>query len=196
MTPGYFSAIDTTLSGMDTPVFTTINGGNSPTGTKTVTDTTGMNSITLTATGEEPVWVVVVPQVPNTTDVLVTPEVTSVNFWTSDSEVVPQVRWVGEKIVLEKFFGPGYQGDLVDFSLNMQNATLEGLEGTQLGNLNNTTTSVWDVVSTSGWARCMLVSQEQGEINVNLALYNTGNGALDYRVTARLSTSIPSTYTT
>jgi len=31
-----------------------------------------------------------------------------VNFWTREMEVVPQVRWAGEKIVLEKNFFGGY----------------------------------------------------------------------------------------
>jgi hypothetical protein len=180
MTAGYFpgpTGLDYYFSHLAKPIFTTITGGMAPTMTTTFTTPTGMNSIALHATGEEPVWVVVVPEYPNTTDVLVTPEVTSVNFWTSEMEVVPQVRWVGEKIVLEKFFGVELAGHLVHFSLNMQNATLEGLQGSQLGNLNNTTTSVWDVVSTTGWARCMLVAQDPGEVIVNLALYSFGSGA-------------------
>jgi hypothetical protein len=180
MTAGYFpgpTGLDYYFSHLAKPIFTTITGGMAPTMTTTFTTPTGMNSIALHATGEEPVWVVVVPEYPNTTDVLVTPEVTSVNFWTSEMEVVPQVRWVGEKIVLEKFFGAELAGHLVHFSLNMQNATLEGLQGSQLGNLNNTTTSVWDVVLTTGWACCMLVAQDPGEVIVNLALYSIGSGA-------------------
>jgi hypothetical protein len=181
MTPGYFANLNTTMSNMPDPIFTTITNGMTPSETTTVTGVSGANSISIHATGEEPVWVVVVPEYPNTSNVLVTPEVTSVNFWTSEMEVVPQVRWVGEKIVLEKYFGPALAGRLVHFSLNMQNATLEGLQGSQLGNLNNTTTSVWDVVSTSGpnpgWARCILVAQDPGEVIVNLALYSVGSGA-------------------
>ena len=165
------------------------------TDTVTVTGVEGTNSIELLTTGEEPVWVVVVPEYPSTSNVLVTPEVTSVNFWTSENVVVPQVRWVGEKIVLEKFFGEGYAGSLVHFAVNKQNTTLEGLEGSQMGNLNNTTTSVWDVVSTTGWARCMLVSQDTGKVVVNLALYDRSSGR-EPPATAKLSINTSLTYST
>jgi hypothetical protein len=73
---------------------------------QTVTDANGNSSVGLITTGEESVQVVVIPQYPfGSVNIDVTPEVTSYDFFTTEMDVVPQVRWAGEKIVLEKNFG-------------------------------------------------------------------------------------------
>jgi len=114
LTPGFFHTADNKgvndiISNLPRATFTQIKNGDMPdyTSITTFTGASGENTIEVGASGEEPVFVVVVPEYPNTSNVLVTPEVTQVNFWTAEMEKVPQVRWAGEKIVLEKFFGTG-----------------------------------------------------------------------------------------
>jgi len=163
---------------------------NGPKFTTTFTPASGISSVTVTTTGEEPVLVVVVPQYPNgAVPELDTPiEWTKINFWTSEMEKVSQVRWAGEKIVLEKFFGtevrpnsqPGatapipWYGTLVRFSLENQSpGALEGIgPGGILGNFTNTSQTVWTIVDRDGYARVILVSEAPGEADVDLAVYN------------------------
>jgi hypothetical protein len=219
LTPGFFHTADNKgvndiISKMPRAAFTEIKNGDMPdyTSITTFTGASGENTITVGARGEEPVFVVVVPEYPNTSDVLVTPEVTQVNFWTAEMEKVPQVRWAGEKIVLEKFFGTGtypveveytgvgagdgqiiqvpWVGTPVRFSLENQSpGSLEGIgdpipplapvyapDGTA-GTVNNLQSTVWGEVMKDGYARCMLVCEDQGEVDVDLAVYN----AYDWR---------------
>jgi hypothetical protein len=195
MAPGFFhtltnDGVNDVIENLPRATFATFVGDG--TYQVTVTDANGSSGLDISSIGEEPIWVVVVPEYPNTSNVEVTPEVISINFWTSEMEKVPQVRWAGEKIVLEKYFGPRYAGALVRFSLENQSpGALEGLQGTQLGNLNNTAQTVWDVVSTgsdAGWARCMLVSEAPGEVDVDLALYNQYGGSSSEPVDPTMTT--------
>jgi len=196
MTPGFFhtagnTGVDDVISDLPRATFTTFLPAKTDTETVTVSDSDGMSDVDLWAVGEEPVWVVVVPEYPNTDNVLVTPEVTQVNFWTAEMEKVPQVRWAGEKIVLEKFFGTGtypveivvdsqpriiqqkWVGTPVRFSLENQSpGALEGIGTPPSGGVSNTAQTVWGVVMDDGYARCMLVSEDQGEVDVDLAVYN------------------------
>jgi hypothetical protein len=147
---------------------------------QTITNVNGKSTITVNATGEEAVLMVVVPAYPITGEIPVVLEWTKLNFWTSEMEVVPQVRWAGEKIVLEKFFSTDWNGRAVRFSKEAQGpGNLEGL-GAGVQNTTNTATTVWTTVGTDGYARCMLVSQDPGEVDVDLAVYysadpNAGN---------------------
>jgi hypothetical protein len=155
-------------------LFTTFSGGG--TVSQTTSSATGSSAVTINATGEEPVLVVVVPAYPVTGELPVMLEWTKLNFWTSEMEVVPQVRWAGEKIVLEKFFSTSWSGRIVRFSKEAQGpGNLEGI-GTGVNNTTNTSTTVWTTIGTDGYARCMLVSQDPGEVAVDLAVYYP-NGA-------------------
>jgi len=136
-----------------------------------VTDMTGSSSENITADGEEAVQVVVVPQYPfSTVNIAVTPEVTSYDFYTTEMEVVPQVRWAGEKIVLEKFWGEAFDGMWVKYSLQNQSVgNLEAIFSTGM-NATNTDTSVWTQV-TDGYAACILTSSDEGVADVTAAMY-------------------------
>jgi len=63
----------------------------------TVTGANGQSSVNIGAWFEENVQIVVIPEYPNDMNRVVVPEVTSYNFKTYEMEVVPQVRWAGEK---------------------------------------------------------------------------------------------------
>jgi hypothetical protein len=148
---------------------------------QTVTGNTGSSSVTLNATGEQAVQVVVVPEYPlgAITNIPVTPEIISYAFYTTEAEVVPQVRWAGEKIVLEKYWGPtpgsagsSFAGKWVKFSLENQSVgTLEGISGTQFNVLNGST--VWVTVDANGGAAVILTSSDTGTSSVVAGLYAT-----------------------
>jgi hypothetical protein len=140
---------------------------------QTVTGAAGWNEVGLTATGEEAVQVVVIPEYPGLSQQLVTPEVTTWDFFTTEMEVVPQVRWAGEKIVLEKYFGPTYNEEMVKFSLQNQSVgALEGIQG--VTNYVNAG-AVWTPV-VNGFASCILVSSDAGVANVTAGLYEGVEG--------------------
>jgi hypothetical protein len=152
--------------------FTAPNAGHTA---RTVTGAAGTSTVGLTASGEEAVQVVVIPEYPNDPQIDVTPEVTSWDFYTTEMEVVPQVRWAGEKIVLEKYFGTTYNGQWVKFALQNQSVgALEGIAGIQ--NLVNSS-AVWTQV-TNGFASAILVSSDAGVSNVTAGLYSGPDGFL------------------
>jgi hypothetical protein len=140
-----------------------------------VTGALGTATASLYANGEEAVQVVVIPEYPNDPQIDVIPEVTSWDFFTTEMEVVPQVRWAGEKIVLEKYFGTAYNGRWVKFAL--QNQSVGALEG--IAGLNNTLNggTVWTQVA-NGFASCILVSSDAGVSNVTAGLYSGVEGTL------------------
>jgi len=136
-----------------------------------VTGTNGQNSVNLIATGEEAVQVVCVAHYPGDPQIMITPEITSWDFFTTESEVVPQVRWAGEKIVLEKYFGPSYNGETATFSLQNQSiGSLEAITGNGTDSYSNSVS----VVVTNGFASAILTSSDQGEANVVAGLYEDG----------------------
>jgi len=134
----------------------------------------GKNSVSIYAKGEEAVQVICVAHYPSTinTQLPITPEKATWDFFTTESEVVPQVRWAGEKIVLEKYFGPSYEGKYVEFSL--ENQSVGALEGI-LEEDDFDAGSVWTEV-VNGFASCILVSSDQGVANVVAGLYEKENG--------------------
>jgi hypothetical protein len=145
---------------------------------KTITNYSGQNgsspTVTLYAKGEEAVQIVVIPEYPvGTVNFPIVPEITSYDFYTTEMDVVPQVRWAGEKIVLEKNFGMGtgtYASDWVKFSLQNQSVgSLEAVAGTQ--NIVNGDT-VWTRIDQYGFASCILTSSDEGVSQVTAALYN------------------------
>jgi len=141
---------------------------------QTVTDETGASTVDFATWGEEAVVIVVIPQYPDVIQQDVTPEIATWNFGTYETESVPQVRWVGEKIVLEK----NYSSDLVGSWVNFVIVTDEGGALEQFGippaGMNNTSngTSVWTVVNADGVASVILTSDTPVQVGVRAALYN------------------------
>jgi len=164
--------------------FSPISNGNA-TFTQTVTGGNGSSNVIISATGEEAVQIVVVPQYPITSNtssavnIPVTPEVTTWDFYTTEAEVVPQVRWVGEKIVLEKYWGPdpvtannSFNGYPVQFSLQLGSVgVLEPINGATLG--PNIATNV----DNNGGSSCILTSSDTGVSNVVAGLYSKSTNA-------------------
>jgi hypothetical protein len=138
-----------------------------------VTNAAGQNTVSLYASGEEAVQVIVIPEYPGDPQIFITPEITTYNFYTTEAEVVPQVRWAGEKIVLEKYFGSTYNGRDVCFSL--QNGSVGSLEGISANESYGN--SAWTTIQ-NGFASCILVSSDAGVANVVAGLYSGVNGAL------------------
>lgn len=137
---------------------------------------TGLTGVSLVACGEEAVKVVVVAKYPNglhATEWPVSPEIIGWNFWTQEVEIVPQVRWVGEKIVLEKQFGTNYATQDVCFTLTSGSGTLEVIVPSpnympQTGMQD----TVWTPVDSLGVARCILTSVDPNACVVSAALYD------------------------
>jgi hypothetical protein len=138
---------------------------------QTVTGANGQSTIQLLASGEEAVQVVVIPEYPGDPQIPIIPEMTSYNFYTTEAEVVPQVRWAGEKVVLEKYFGTTYNGKDVSFSIQDGSAALEGISANEsYGN------SAWTTVQ-NGFASCILVASNPGVVDVVAGLYEANQGA-------------------
>jgi hypothetical protein len=137
-------------------------------------DVIGLTEVYLDACGEESVKIVVVAKYPDRlhyTEWAVFPEIISWNFWTQEVEKVPQVKWAGEEIVLEKQFGVSYSGNPVNFILEGQSiGALEGLSPQDNRDANGR--SVWTTVDELGVARALLHSQSQGKSNVICLLYD------------------------
>jgi hypothetical protein len=142
---------------------------------QTVTPASGGSSLPIYTNGVEGVQIVVIPQYPNFpayVNLPVTPEVTSWDFYNTEAEDVPQVRWAGEKIVLDHNFGAFPANARVKFSLQNQSVgSLEGITGvynfTDAG-------AVWTALD-NGTASCILVSSDPGVAYVTAGLYVGGN---------------------
>lgn len=93
----------------------------------------------------------------------------SINWWTQQLDKVPQVRWAGEKIVLEKEFGTNYIGQDVSFKLDGQSIGL--LEGVYVDD-DDYADTIWTTVQSDGVARCILTSEETGEADVTATLWD------------------------
>jgi len=85
----------------------------------------------------------------------------------------PQVRWAGEKIVLEKDWGPDAAVALVGFFLE------EGVIGNMIP-LNDTTSwasedarTVFTTCDCSGVARAMFETEQQGQVDIKCVLYGS-----------------------
>lgn len=144
----------------------------------------GLTGVELVVCGEESVKVVVVAKYPDELHYnqwFVFPEVISWNFWTQEVEKVPQVRWAGEKIVLEKQFGVSYAGSAVLFNLENQSCgSLFPVEmkpllaGTIDGNSQPMgSQQVLTYVDETGVARAILESEVQCQCDVTASLYDT-----------------------
>ena len=145
-------------------------------------DEMGWTGNILVANGEEAVKVVVVATYPNIggPEWPVFAEITGWNFWTEQLEKVPQVRWAGEEIILEKYFGTIYKDQPVKFQLENQSpGALAEVEPGNNGFANLTPISgggsreVWTTVGLDGVARCDLLSEAPGEVDVDCLLYDS-----------------------
>jgi len=133
----------------------------------------GKAQVYLGAWFEEVVKVVVVPEYPVSptwANRFVIPEVTSYSFTTYEYESVPQVRWVGEKIVLEANFGASYVGQPVKFYF--QNQSVGALESITAP--SGEAATVWTTVNSDGIASVILTSNVNGVSDVVAALYAKG----------------------
>jgi len=145
---------------------------------QTITGVDGTNTVDLWSDGEEAIQVVVVPEYPYDPQKDVVPEVTTVNFWTREMEVVPQVRWAGEKIVLEKNFFMGAAPELeqgeyfwVRFTLTGNSkAHLESILETPEDGVNDGQTCD-AIIDEYGFASVILYCPTQGDIDVSATLY-------------------------
>jgi hypothetical protein len=167
-------------------VFTNGNP-NDGTTTTTVSGSDGTTTVYFSADAEECVRIICLATYPNQpAEYLVRPEFTSWNFWTQEMEKVPQVRWAGEKIVLEKYWGQLSDSErgryVVRYSLEQQSpGTLErvtqlSLLGLDAGNLLNDATSVWCDIDSDGVSRAILTSEKPGECDVTMSLYYDPRG--------------------
>lgn len=134
----------------------------------TATNAAGSSTVSIecVAMGGEAVLVVIVPDYPNigpATEVPVLLETAKVNFWVYESEVVPQVRWVGEKIVLEKFFGTAFAGSDAIVSVDPP-GRLQAIYANDEAYTNSLTT----VVQSDGYVRAKLVCAEPKELFIDV----------------------------
>jgi hypothetical protein len=147
---------------------------------QTTTDATGTSTVKIGSWGAEGIRIVVIPEYPNDPQINIVPEVT---IWTTsiaEMESVPQVRWIGEKIVLEKNFGASLAGSLVNFTvttgsddaiLEPMNSSIDTASFPQLMNLSSNGRSVWTVVDDTGVASVILTSDVPEQVSVRLAFY-------------------------
>jgi len=178
----YVQFVDPTLSanwGYDQWHHTT-NGTNGWLGTGPIQKISGVDgtaSVTIGAWFEENVKIVVVPEYPNNPNIKVGVEVTSYNFGTRELEVVPQVRWAGEKIVLEANYGIGTAGYNVTFSVHPEGVGI--LE--PIGDDDGLAATVFTTVAADGIASVILKSNTSGQADVTAALKEIPNQQ-DFRV--------------
>jgi len=197
MTPGEanpaplhnYTAGLTGMAGSMVPArFARISGGTTPPGTaytqntyiQTVSDAFGGSRIDITTTGEESIKILVIPEYAGDPEITTTPEVATYNFKTREMEVVPQVRWAGEKIVLEANFG--HTGDTEDYYVkwslsNDSPGLLTSVNGVGEFNLTNTTLTVWAPIdNVTGLSQVMLECANQGQVDVVATLYLAPEG--------------------
>jgi hypothetical protein len=169
--------------------FAQITGGTTPPGTaytrytyiRTISGADGTSQITITTNGEESIKIVVIPEYPGDPQIATTPEVTTYNFKTREMEVVPQVRWAGEKIVLEADFGVTSElasGYYVKWSLSNESpGSLTSVNGISAFNYTNTSMTVWAPINAvTGLSQVMLECANQGQVDVVATLYLASNG--------------------
>jgi hypothetical protein len=139
----------------------------------------GMTGMSVEAWGEESVIIVVVAEYKDGLSqggqYPVSPEIETWNFWTQQVEKVPQVRWAGDEIILEKYFGTVYNEFDVNFVLEQQSPGALASVTDPNDNRDANARSIWTTV-VNGTAQCDLISEDQGEVDVDCLLYDeSGN---------------------
>jgi len=158
--------LNNAISILPRAAFTTFLGDG--TAMDTTTDALGLSGVSLVnaGMGGEAVLVVIVPDYPAigpVTEIPVQLETAKVNFWVYESEVVPQVRWVGEKIVLEKYFGIAFAGS--DATVSVTGAgRLQSIYATDDAGTNILHT----LVQPDGYVRAKLVCAEPQELFIDV----------------------------
>jgi len=87
----------------------------------------------------------------------------------------PQVRWAGEKIVLEKKWGVEYAGDLVGFFLeegSIGNLIPLPVETDSSFLVSGDARTAFTTVGSDGIARGMFETEQQGEVDIKCVLYD------------------------
>jgi len=145
-------------------------------GTKiqTVTDASGSSTVYIDAWDKEAVKIVVIPEYPNFIEQLVTPEIATWNFAKAETAIVPQVRWVGEKIVLERYYTPQLAGRVVNFAITTGSAEARLINfkaAPPIFLLADTERSVYTVIDGFGTASVILVCDSPEMVVVDAHLY-------------------------
>jgi len=160
--------------------FTTFSNGQ--TYIQTITDGTGSSTVSFSSNGAESVKIVVVPEYPGDPEIDTTIEVATYSFKKANIEAVPQVRWAGEKAILEADFGTvSPTENVVKFSLgNESNGELSAVAeyANDEYNLTNTTQTVWvgPDPNTGSMFPVAVEAQKEGKVVVDATLYAlTGN---------------------
>jgi len=138
---------------------------------RTISGVDGSSTVNIAAWFMEKVTVVVIPEYPNDPNRTVTPEIAFYSFNNNQIDIVPQVRWAGEKIVLEAVFGEGVSGDVNFYLQNQSVGTLEGIDDDSEGS------TVWTETNDNGTATVILTSDVAGQADVTAALYPHGPDA-------------------
>jgi len=152
---------------------------------QTITGPDGSNTVEIFPDYPGAAKVVVVPEYPGNPQLPVETEVATVNFEMREMEVVPQIRWAGEKIVLEKNFfnGAPPANFFVRFTATGNSkASLEPYGGIPAGYTGvvqdgQTVDAVIDPVT--GFASVILYCPVQGCIDVSATLYQIVQGTAE-----------------
>jgi len=177
LVPGETQALKDQVATFATPELVKFQGSSWPKihYRQTVSDGSGQATATLIAEGPEAVKVVVIPEYPfeGGVNIPVIPEVTEHTFYITQNEIVPQVRWAGEKVVLERYYGQGNDDHWVKFTL----------DGQSIGALYPVSThdeisdsAVWTQVDHDGFASVILEASDQGQATVYAGLYEQRRG--------------------
>jgi len=148
---------------------------------QTTTNLAGQSTVTLVASAQEAVQVVVVPNYPTGNNQNVTTEVTSFTFVKDLFEKVPLVAWAGEKVLLEGIFAPG-----VDVTFMLQTpGSIEPAPGQTVKTTQTQTVTITTPHGTenprAGYAAVLVESQDPREVDV-LATYTFGDPPQAYNV--------------
>lgn len=94
-----------------------------------------------------------------------------------ESVKLPMVNWAGEERILEKRFGREYVGRPVHFVLENQSpGALNPIHVNMLTPFTTGAQDVWTCVDERGVARCDLICESPGEVDVDAILYDYPDG--------------------
>jgi len=142
---------------------------------QSVSGADGTSTQVITSNGAESIKIVIVVEYPGDPEINTVPEVATYSFKKANIDAVPQLRWAGEKAILEADFGDVLGPQVVKFSLgNESNGELSAV-GEYYGigaNLTNTTQTVWvGVDNATGMYPVAVEAQKEGKVSVDATLY-------------------------